>query len=102
MSTVKNSTRDEIADAAIDFVEARLKAADLRERRADILRDEECAGQNDCYTVERLPLAAWCARCLRAQAVHAEYRKAASHRTATLIKLKRMVMRREIAQTVNA
>ena len=94
-----NEQTREIADAAIALIEARLKAIDLRAQRAALITAELCARtDNDCRTSLRaLPIGTWCARCQRVQAIHHEYRTTAAKRAAALIKLKRLVVRRDNA-----
>src|SRR5687767_4043680 len=95
MDEERETTRN-IADAAIEFIEERQRAAGLREKRADILRDADCEGARSsaCYAVERLPYPAWCSRCRASQAVHTAYKIAVARRTAALVKLKRLVLKR--------
>jgi hypothetical protein len=93
-----DETAREVADAAVEFVEARQAARELRTKRAEVLGAEECAGENTCYLVDRLPQSEWCDRCKRAGLIHEEYRRAASRRGAALVKLKNIVTRRSEAQ----
>jgi hypothetical protein len=83
----------EIAQAGIEFIEARQKAADLKDARASILRDAECSGsgEQDCYRMERWPFEAFCPRCKSAYAAHTSYKKAVTQRSVTLSKLRRLV-----------
>lgn len=97
------TTREEIADAAIEFIEARTRAAELKRERATLLSSEDCAHDKDvaCFAKSR-PSHACCDRCLRAQAAHRQYKTALGRRSSSLVKLKRVVEKRERSQAVNA